>query len=57
MAEEKQIQVYVRDKLTSFLVILNDEEDFDEAMSYIKKILEEAKLRNRKQTLDFKLYL
>ena len=48
MAEEKPV---------SFFRLLKDDEDIDEAIAIIKKLLEEAKLQKQHGWIDFKLYL
>ena len=45
-----------QDKPISFFRLLKDDEDIDEAISYIKKLLEEMKLRKQHGWIDLKLY-
>ena len=44
-------------KPVSFFRLLKDDEDIDEAIAIIKKLLEEAKLQKQHGWIDFKLYL
>jgi hypothetical protein len=44
------------DKPISFFRLLKDDEDIDEAISLIKKLLEEMKLNQQHGWIDLKLY-